>query len=723
MEGDGENAINYNSDDEGAHNEGAHHNVPVGEGENEVTEAPVSHYNLRANRERNYSHRFDSGQQFMSFDSTGKSTTPGRTEMHHQVVGHVMTQMTANAGIKKHGDRAVEALLEEFCQLDDKGVFEPKDAKILTGQQKRDALRAINLIKEKRCGKLKGRTCADGRSQRGLYTKEQTASPTVSTDSLMLSLMIDALEQRDVATADVAGAYLHAEMDEFVLIKLTGDAVNIMCKANKKYEAYVTLEGGHRVLYLQLMKALYGCVRSALLWYELFSTTLQGMGFELNPYDLCVANKNVRGKQCTIAWYVDDTKISHADSTVVTEVIEKIEERFGKMTVTRGKEHVFLGMKIKLNDDKTVRIDMSEYVKEAIAESQEDVSKGSTTPASKNLFEINLESPKLNIEKAERFHSVVAKLLYTSKRGRPDIQLAIAFLCTRVSCSAEEDWSKLKRLLQYLNRTVNDYVVLGADCLTVLKTWVDAAYGVHHDMKSHTGGVMSLGRGVIMCKSSKQKLNTKSSTEAEVVGASDYLPNTIWAKSFLEAQGYEIKENIFNQDNQSAMKLETNGRKSCGQKSRHIDIRYFFMKDRVETENIRIVYCPTEQMLADFFTKPLQGALFLKFKRVLMGHAHVDTLALPLTSSPTAEERVGEKRENEGTKISEEDTTVAKKTIGSLEGDITSTVSDENWITVRPRTRQVRTQGDLRGPSKVEAKKPMGNNAAEKNERSSHSIV
>ena len=117
---------------------------------------------------------------------------------------------------------------------------------------------------------------------------------------------------------------------------------------------------------------------------------------------------------------------------------------------------------------------------------------------------------------------------------------------------------------------------------------------------------MSLGRGVIMCKSTKQKLNTKSSTEAEVVGASDYLPNTIWAKLFLEAQGYEIKENYFAQDNQSAMKLEQNGRKSCGQKSRHIDIRYFFMKDRVETENITIVYCPTEEMLADFFTKPLK---------------------------------------------------------------------------------------------------------------------
>jgi len=191
----------------------------------------------------------------------------------------------------------------------------------------------------------------------------------------------------------------------------------------------------------------------------------------------------------------------------------------------------------------------------------------------------------------------------------------------------------------YLNRTVDEFLVMGADSLSIIKTWADAAYGVHDDMRSHTGGTMSLGRGTIMSKSTKQKLNTKSSTEAELVGATDYLPNTIWARMFLEAQGYEIKENVFFQDNQSAMKLEKNGRSSCGQKSRHIDIRFFFMKDRVGTEGMDIRYCPTEQMLADFFTKPLQGSLFKCFKRVIMGLDHVSALWRP--ESNLTKERVG----------------------------------------------------------------------------------
>jgi hypothetical protein len=79
-------------------------------------------------------------------------------------------------------------------------------------------------------------------------------------------------------------------------------------------------------------------VKSALLWYELFSGTLQEMGFELNPYGTCAANKTINSKQCTIAWYVDKNKISHMDKRAVTGVIEKIEERSGKMTVTRGKK-------------------------------------------------------------------------------------------------------------------------------------------------------------------------------------------------------------------------------------------------------------------------------------------------------------------------------------------------------------------------------------------------
>jgi len=155
----------------------------------------------------------------------------------------------------------------------------------------------INLIEEKinrghtdENPVLKGRSVFNGRVQRGLYTKEETASPTVSQDVFFLTSIIDAIEKRDIAITDVKGAYLNAKMKREVLMKITGKEVDLFCQLDPSLEEFVIIKNGQRVLYVQHDKALYGCVQSALLWYELYSSTLQNMGFELNPCDMYVAN-------------------------------------------------------------------------------------------------------------------------------------------------------------------------------------------------------------------------------------------------------------------------------------------------------------------------------------------------------------------------------------------------------------------------------------------------
>jgi hypothetical protein len=246
-------------------------------------------------------------------------------------------------------------------------------------------------MKEKGCGKIKGRTCADGRTQRDLCTKDERSSPTVSTDALMMSLLTDAEERRGVATADVVGACLHADLKDFTVLRVEGESVDIMSTVSEECKKCAVHEHGKKVLYLKLLKALCGCVKSALLWYELFSGTLQEMGFQLNPYDTWAAkNKVIGGKQCTVCWCVDDNKISHLDPNVVTDIVHRIEDRFGKMTSTRGKEHVFLGMNIKFNDDGTVSVKMKDCTKEAMAlDFPESIVRSAATPAKKDLFEID----------------------------------------------------------------------------------------------------------------------------------------------------------------------------------------------------------------------------------------------------------------------------------------------------------------------------------------------
>jgi hypothetical protein len=146
-----------------------------------------------------------------------------------------------------------------------------------------------------------------------------------------------------------------------------------------------------------------------------------------------------------------------------------------------------------------------------------------------------------------------------------------------------------------------------------IRWWVDAAYAVHSNMKGHTGGTMMMGNGSAYSTSSKQKMVGRSSTECEIIGVYDVLPQMLWTANFLSAQGYPVNTSTLFQDNTSAILLETNGRKSSTKRTRHMNIRYFYIKDHVDSNIVKIEYCNTDDMLADFFTKPLQG---LKFKQM-----------------------------------------------------------------------------------------------------------
>ena len=295
------------------------------------------------------------------------------------------------------------------------------------------------------------------------------------------------------------------------------------------------------------------------------------------------------------------------------------------MSQKRGSTHEFLGMVLEYKKQKFT-VSMEKHVQKAIDTFAGKVTQNAATPAKGDLFEINENTLKLDEDCADNFHSVVASLLFISKQCQLDIQTTVAFLTTQVSNPDKDDWSKLRRVLQYLRGTMNMKLVIGGDDIHRMKAWVDVSYGVHSDCRSHTGGCISFGWGVILTMCQKQKLNVKSSTEGEFIGASDYLPNMIWARMFLEEQGFKLDENILYQDNVSAIKLETNGRVSSGKRTKHINNRFFWIKDRVNSEGITIKYCPTKIMVADFFTKPLQGETFKRLRRAVMGHIPINSL-------------------------------------------------------------------------------------------------
>ena len=121
-----------------------------------------------------------------------------------------------------------------------------------------------------------------------------------------------------------------------------------------------------------------------------------------------------------------------------------------------------------------------------------------------------------------------------------------------------------------------------------------------------------------MSTSTKQKLNTCSSTETEIVAVDDTMPQVLWTNYFLDAQGYGPKKTIIYQDNKSAILLETNGRASSSKHTKHVNVRFYFVKDRIESGEVCVEHCPATEMIGDFFTKPLQGSLFIKFRNIIM---------------------------------------------------------------------------------------------------------
>ena len=139
----------------------------------------------------------------------------------------------------------------------------------------------------------------------------------MSTDAFFITLEGDVHEERDMATADIVGAYLNADMDRFTTLKVEGGMVDLIFQVIPEiYFKCIHYENGKKVLYFRLLKALYECIISFLLWYNLFTSTLEGGGCFLNTCNMCVSNKEINGKQCTITWYIDGQKLWRASYVV-----------------------------------------------------------------------------------------------------------------------------------------------------------------------------------------------------------------------------------------------------------------------------------------------------------------------------------------------------------------------------------------------------------------------
>ncbi len=155
------------------------------------------------------------------------------------------------------------------------------------------------------------------------------------------------------------------------------------------------------------------------------------MGFGINPYDPCVANKMVNGTQMTIRWHIDDLMISHLSQDGIMKVVQQIKDIYGEnLAETSGTVHDYLGMTFDYSFTKEVRINMLDYLRNVIQEFPEEITRVCATPANDYLFKVREDGRKLNKELAEAFHHTIYQLLFAANRARRDIQTAVSFLTT-----------------------------------------------------------------------------------------------------------------------------------------------------------------------------------------------------------------------------------------------------------------------------------------------------
>jgi hypothetical protein len=342
----------------------------------------------------------------------------------------------------------------------------------------------------------------------------------------------------------------------------------------------------------------------------------------VNPYDPCVANlESPRGKQLTVIWHVDNLMAMCEEDFELTKFLCYLAKIYGtKLAMHTGCEHDFLGMDMEFTSKGTLQVSMITYLKNVITGFPEMITRKVATPVADCLFTIQDEKKArlLGQERRTAFHHTVAQLLFISTRARRDIQTAVAFLTTGVKAQDEDDWGKLKRVLKYLSGTKHLKLMLSTEDLGLLKWYVDGLRNVHWDCKGHGGAMFTIGRGSTSSYSRNIKLNTRSLTETELLVADMFMPGMLWSLNFIQGQGCEAECVGLYQDNISSQLLIKNERMSSGRKRKHIKSKFFFIKDKVDKGEIKVIDCPGEKMWTDVSTKPLQGMAFRNMHSKLM---------------------------------------------------------------------------------------------------------
>ena len=509
-------------------------------------------------------------------------------------------------------EQALEALIAELrAQYEVQKTLKPVKEADLTKEEMSKRLRSLTFVKEKfkpdgSFDKTKARMTIMGNFQKpGTYS--ETWAGTANPLSIMTLLDIATQLDYDVESHDIPNAFLIPEMEEgdVIHVELEKICSVMLMKLYPELEQYRTARG---TIIMKLEKYVYGLKQAARKFSEHVQKILVKHGFKPTRGDPCVFVLECDGGRVYIAIHVDDLLVVGTNVAAMDKARSILKAEFSSTESSADGRLFFLGMHIVRDRSKRVmRVTMDKHVS-AIVEKHAERCKAQKTPAAPDLFD---ESTGEAMD-ATAYASVLMSLMYVARFTRPDILLAVNALATKMAKPTASDWKKLFRVLGYVKATPDKGLTFKAvDGGPKLKLYVDASHAVHPDGKGQGGMVITLGSAPILAKTWKFKHVTLSSTEAELSALAEAATYVVWTREFLADLGFPQGEpTTIYEDNMSAIQMSKKGGGNF-KRSKHLMVRQTFINELIDSGVLSLQYCPTNNMVADFLTKPVDRATLM----------------------------------------------------------------------------------------------------------------
>lgn len=443
----------------------------------------------------------------------------------------------------------------------------------------------------------KARLVAQGFSQKFGTDYDQVFAPVARQTTFRILLSVASKQKMIVHHLDVETAFLNGKLHETIYMR---QPPGFECSDKSKV--------------CRLKKAIYGLKQAAKSWNDEIHRVLTEQNFEQSKADPCLYTKKINGEWVYILIYVDDITVAAKSVESVNAVKAMLQSNFSIKDLGAIKH--YLGIEITRDKQGIFYMNQGKYINKIVNNFGMTNAKASNVPMGMSYGKQSTSKESLLLSN-EKYRSLVGCLLYISVNTRPDISASIAILGQKVSKPSQEDWNELKRVLKYLKGTAHLKLALGNSQFNgeLLFGYSDANFAEDkHDRKSNSGHVFLVNGATVCWSSRKQSMVSLSTCEAEFIALSEACRAASWVRRLLTDMKQRIKgPTTIYEDNQSCLKL-IEEEERLSERSKHIDTRFYFIKDYIVKGLIYAKYCPTEKMLADALTKPLPAAKFETFR-------------------------------------------------------------------------------------------------------------